>query len=504
MKKVIIIGSGFSSLSAACYLAQAGFSVQILEKNAQVGGRARRLSNDGFTFDIGPTWYWMPDVFEKFFNDFDKKPSDYYELEKLGPGYEVYFGKDDSIKISDHLEEIYETFEKEEPGSSKYLKKFLKSAQYNYEVAIKDLVYKPGESITELITWATISRVNQFFSSISKEVRKNIKSEKLIKILEFPVLFLGAKPSNTPGFYNFMNYADFSLGTWHPKGGMYEVVEGFVALAKSLGVEIKTNQNVNKIAVSDGTVVGVEVNGVFESADIVVSGADYHHSETLLDKKYRQYSQKYWERKTFAPSALLFYVGFNKKLKNVCHHTLFFDTDFDVHAKDIYDTPNWPKEPLFYASFPSITDNSFAPINNEAATFLIPIAPGLEDTPELREKYFNIIMERLQYMTGQELSDNIVYKSSYCVNDFVKDYNSFKGNAYGMANTLLQTAFLRPKIRSKKVNNLFFTGQLTVPGPGVPPSIISGKIVSNMVLSEFEKTTNKESIELLTKKINYS
>ena len=499
MKKVIIIGSGFSSLSAACYLAKAGYSVEILEKNNQVGGRARQLIEDGFTFDIGPTWYWMPDVFEKFFKDFNKLPQDFYELEKLGPGYEVFFGKRDSIKISDKLDEIYKTFEKEEPGSSKYLRKFLKSAQYNYEVAIKDLVYKPGESITELVTWATISRVNQFFSSISKEVRKNIKSQKLIKILEFPVLFLGAKPSDTPGFYNFMNYADFSLGTWHPKGGMYEVEEAFVQLAKSLGVTFKTNQNVNKIVVSDGTVIGVEVNGIFESADIVVSGADYHHSETLLDKKYRQYSQKYWERKTFAPSALLFYVGFNKKLKNVSHHTLFFDTDFDVHAKDIYDTPKWPKEPLFYASFPSITDNSFAPINNEAATFLIPIAPGIDDTPELREKYFHIIMDRLEDMTEQDLSENIIYKSSYCVNDFVKDYNSFKGNAYGMANTLLQTAFLRPKIRSKKVKNLFFTGQLTVPGPGVPPSIISGKIVSNLVLSELTKqTSNKKSIELLT------
>jgi phytoene desaturase len=463
-------------------LAQAGYDVTILEKNSSVGGRARLLSSDGFKFDIGPTWYWMPDVFEKFFNDFKKKPSDYYALEKLAPAYQVYFNRLESLIISDEIEAIYAVFEKEEKGSSAYLKKFLKAAKFNYEVAINDLVYKPGESITELVTFDTIQKANQFFQSISTEIRKNIKSKKLIQILEFPVLFLGAKPTNTPSFYNFMNYADFGLGTWHPKGGMYEVVKGFVNLAVSLGVHIKTNQTVKKIIVENGAVQGVEVEDAFLLADIVVSGADYHHSETLLDEKYRMYSENYWSKKTFAPSALLFYIGFNKKIKNVSHHTLFFDSDFDKHAVEIYDTPKWPKEPLFYASFPSITDNSFAPVHQEAATFLIPIAPGIEDNEEIREAYFQKIMERMENLTNQNLTDAIVFKSSYCINDFVKDYNSYKGNAYGLANTLMQTAILRPKIRSKKVKNLFFTGQLTVPGPGVPPAIISGKIVSDLIL----------------------
>jgi len=280
-----------------------------------------------------------------------------------------------------------------------------------------------------------------------------------------------------------MNYADFGLGTWHPKGGMFEVVNGFVDLAKSLGVKIETNEVIEKIVVNNGVVEGIQSNLKYRKADVVISGADYHHTETLLDPKHRGYSEKYWESKTFAPSSLLFYVGFDTKLNNVSHHTLFFDTDFDAHAVDIYDTPKWPKEPLFYASFSSITDDSFAPISKEAATFLIPLAPGLEDTPELREKYFLKILKRLEYLTGQELSDAVLFKESFCVNDFKKDYNSYKGNAYGLANTLFQTAFLRPKIKSKKVKNLFFTGQLTVPGPGVPPAIISGKIVSDMVIN---------------------
>ena len=482
MKDIIIIGSGFSSLSASCYLAKAGYNVTILEKNSNIGGRATLLQEEGFKFDIGPTWYWMPDVFEKFFNDFNKKPSDYYQLEKLAPAYQVYFDRLESLIISDEIEEIYAVFEKEEKGSSVHLQKFLKAAKFNYEVAINDLVYKPGESIVELITFTTIQKANQFFQSISTEIRKNIKSKKLIQILEFPVLFLGAKPTNTPSFYNFMNYADFGLGTWHPKGGMYEVVKAFVDLSVSLGVKIKTNQNVEKIIVDDSVVKGVLVNNQVLDADIVLSGADYHHSETLLDKQYRMYSENYWNKKTFAPSALLFFIGFNKKIKNVSHHTLFFDVDFDKHALDIYDTPQWPKEPLFYASFPSITDNSFAPVDQEAATFLIPIAPGIVDVPEIREEYFLKIMNRLENLTDQKLMDAVVYKKSYCINDFVKDYNSYKGNAYGLANTLMQTAVLRPKLRSKKVKNLYFTGQLTVPGPGVPPAIISGKIVSDLVI----------------------
>lgn len=487
-KSIAVIGSGFSSLSAACYLAKEGYHVTIYEKNNTVGGRARQYLNNGFTFDIGPTWYWMPDVFEKFFADFGKKPSDYYALEKLSPAYQVYFDQQDSITIPDNFKDICAVFEAEEPGSSKHLIKFMKSAEDNYDIAVRDMVYKPGVSPLELVSAKTAVRVNQFFSTIRKEVRKNIKSKKLIQILEFPVLFLGAKPSNTPAFYNFMNYADFSLGTWHPVGGMYKVIEGMVSLAKELGVTFNTNSQITKIVLHDDqSVKGLEVNGEFSAYNLILSGADYHHTETLLPKENRQYSEKYWSKKTFAPSSLLFYVGFDKKLQNVSHHTLFFDTDFDVHAKTIYDTPSWPENPLFYASFPSITDDSFSPKGKEAGTFLIPLAPGIEDTQEIREKYFKIIMKRLEKLTGQSVEDSILFKESYCVNDFIEDYNSYKGNAYGLANILTQTAFLRPKIKSKKVKNLFFTGQLTVPGPGVPPSLISGKVATDLIL----KTTTK-------------
>lgn len=493
MKATIsIIGSGFSSLASACYLAKAGYDVTVFEKNSTIGGRARQLKKEGFTFDIGPTWYWMPDVFERFFADFDKKPTDYYQLEKLNPAYSVYFDTNDYITIEDTLEKIYTAFEKEEEGSSKKLERFINQAKSNYDIAIKDLVYNPGVSPLELVTLDTFKKINQFFSTIKRDVRKQFKNKRLAQILEFPVLFLGAKPSDTPSFYNFMNYADFGMGTFHPKKGMYQVILGIEQLANELGVKFKLNAPIEKIITKSNTAVGLVANGKSYYSDIVLSGADYHHTETLLEPRLRQYSESYWSKKTFAPSSLLFYVGFDKKLKNVNHHTLFFDVDFDEHARDIYDTPNWPDNPLFYASFPSITDSSCAPNGKEAGIFLIPLAPGLEDTPELRERYFNKIITRFEKLTTQGVTDSVIFKESFCVNDFIKDYNSYKGNAYGMANTLMQTAFLRPKIKSNKVNNLFFTGQLTVPGPGVPPSLISGKLSSELIVKQLSKQNNKQ------------
>ena len=481
MKKSIgIIGSGFSSLSAACYLAKEGHEVHVFEKNESIGGRASQFKAEGFTFDMGPSWYWMPDVFERFFNDFNYTTKDLLELKKLNPAYSVFFD-DQKIDIKDNLEDIYNTFEDIEKGSAEKLKEFIADAKSNYDVAIKDVVYRPGISPLELVTPKTVKKLGQFFSNISGMVRKKVKNPKLVSILEFPVLFLGAKPKNTPAFYNFMNYADFGLGTWQPKGGMHQVILAMKKIATEHNVQFYTNSNVSKIITDSSTAKGIIVNNEEKLFDIVLSGADYHHTETLLDSKNKQYSEEYWDKKTFAPSSLLYYLGFNKKLENVSHHNLFFDADFEKHAQEIYDQPEWPSDPLFYANFTSITHPETAPNGMENAFLLMPLAPGLHDSEELREKYFNIMIDRLEKKTGQSLKDSIVYKKSFGVTDFKERYNSYKGNAYGMVNTLLQTAFLRPGLKSKKVKNLLFTGQLTVPGPGVPPALISGKLVAGLI-----------------------
>ena len=481
-KNISIIGSGFSSLSAACYLAKAGHNVTVYEKNEKLGGRARQFKAKGFTFDMGPSWYWMPDVFEKFFNDFNKTTKDFYEIKKLDPAYRVYFGLDDYIDIQDDIEKISKKFEEIEKGSGTKLKKFILKAKENYSIGVTDMLYKmPGISPLELVSLKTIKKVRYFLSTIRKDVYKEFKNPKLRSILEFPVLFLGAKASNTPAFYNFMNYADFGLGTFQPKNGFYDLVTAMVSLGESLGVTYKTNCELQKIVIKEKNVSNLIFENEEVKCDFVISGADYHHTEKLLPVKFRQYSENYWKSRVFAPSSLLFYVGFDKKIKNIEHHNLFFDTDFDQHADEIYENPKWPSDPLFYANFTSKTNPSTAPNNCENGFFLIPIATDLDDSIEIREKYFNIILNKHEYYTKQKLKDSIIYKKSFCVSDFKKEYNSFGGNAYGLANTLFQTAFLRPNIKSKLVQNLYFCGQLTVPGPGVPPAIVSGELVANLI-----------------------
>lgn len=482
MKKIIIIGSGFSSLASACYMAKAGFEVTVLEKNEQIGGRASLMEIDGFKFDMGPSWYWMPDIFERFFADFNKKVSDYYQLEKLSPGYRVYFGKNDFIDISDEPEEIIETFDRIENGSARHLRTFMKKAKSNYEIAMQDLVYNPGKSVLELVSVETAKRLPLFVHNISETVRKNIKNPKLRSILEFPVLFLGAKPNNTPAFYNFMNHADFGMGTWYPKGGFNAVAKGMQKLAEELGVKFLVNEKVLKIQTENNSAKSVITEtGIFE-ADIVISGADYAHTETLLNSDEKNYSADYWQKKTFAPSSFLYYVAFDRKVPQLQHHNLFFDTDFEQHAEEIYDTKSLPKKPLFYANFSSKTDPDLCPEGKEIGFFLIPVAVDLEDSKEIHDQYFELIMDRIEKNTGENLRSAVIFKKSFGVNDFKERYHSCRGNAYGLANTLLQTSVLRPQIDNKKIKNLFYTGQLTVPGPGVPPALISGKVVTDYIL----------------------
>ncbi len=488
-KKVIVIGSGFAGLSSACYLAKKGYKVTILEKNSVPGGRARKMEVLGYNFDMGPSWYWMPDIFDKFFADFGKKVSDYYELVRLDPGYKIIFGKDDELAVPANMDELKALFEQYEPGSSVKLTQFLKEAEYKYKVGIGEFVHKPGLSIFEFADLRVLRSLFrlQMLSSMSAHVEKLFKNEKLRELLKFPVLFLGATPEDTPAMYSLMNYADLALGTWFPKGGMFKIVEGMVSLAKELGVDIKLGHTVLNIYTANGKAQKVFTDcGDFE-ADIVVGGADYHHVEQhLLTEENRVYKESYWDKRTMAPSSLLFYLGVNKKLDNLLHHNLFFDEDFKQHAVEIYKKPVWPTKPLFYACLASKTDPGCAPEGHENLFLLIPTAPGLKDTNETREKYYDIVMDRLEHLSGQSIRESVDYKLSYAHNDFIKDYNAYKGNAYGLANTLGQTAFLKPKLRSSKVSNLFYTGQLTTPGPGVPPSLISGQVVSEVIFKSFK------------------
>ncbi len=492
MKTAIVIGSGFAGLSAASFLAKQGWKVDVLEKNDQPGGRGRKFSAQGFTFDMGPSWYWMPDVFDRYFECFGKKVSDYYQLQRLDPSYSVYF-TDQRMDVPANYEELRNLFESIEPGAAKNLDRFLDEASYKYRVGIDKLVHKPGLSWLEFLDIDLAKGIFRLdvFTSMKKHIRRFFKDEKLIQLLEFPVLFLGALPADIPALYSLMNHADIKLGTWYPQGGMHLIGQSMHKLALELGVQVHFNHEVTRLAVEKNKVSQVEVrhNGTTKilSADVVIGGGDYHHIETkLLETKYRSYSDAYWESRTMAPSCMLYYIGINKRLKNATHHSLFFDVDFDKHGNEIYSNPSWPTDPLFYVSAPSVTDPTVAPEGCENLFFLIPVAAGLAgDDASVRDRYFNQILERYENRIGESVRDSIIYQRSYCIEDFKADYNSFKGNAYGLANTLMQTSILKPSLKSKKINNLYYTGQLTVPGPGVPPSLISGEVVAKQIIQDF-------------------
>jgi phytoene desaturase len=487
-KTALVIGSGFAGLSAASHLAKEGFDVTLLEKNSSPGGRAREFKTDGFTFDMGPSWYWMPDVFDRYFAYFGKKVSDYYQLQRLDPSYRVVFENHHTVDLPADFESLKALFERYEPGAGKGLQEFMDQAAFKYEVGINDLVYKPGRSLLEFADIRLLIGLLKMdvFTSIHRHARRFFKNDKLLRLVEFPILFLGAVPQNTPALYSLMNYADMKLGTWYPVGGMHQIVQGMVKLAQSLGVRMVYDAEVSSFEYANGKITAALTrNGERYTAEVVVAGADYHHIDReVLEPKKANYSENYWGKRVMAPSSLIYYLGVNKKIDRLLHHNLFFDADFDQHARQIYTNPAWPDYPLFYVSCTTKTDPSGAPEGMENVFLLVPVAPDLEDNEEIQEKYYHRIMDRLEAYCGEPIRPHVIYKRAYSHQDFIKDYHSFKGNAYGLANTLMQTAILKPGIKNKKLKNLYYTGQLTVPGPGVPPSLISGKVVADEIVKD--------------------
>jgi phytoene desaturase len=496
MPNISIIGSGFSGLAAACFAARDGHQVSVFEKNDSIGGRARSYSEAGFTFDMGPSWYWMPDVFDNFFAQFGKSTADYYKLIQLDPGFQMIFGSGNNVSIPADKNELFALFESIETGSSIELQKFLKEAEIKYNIGMKKFVFKPSYSWLEYATLdvAKGAMSLDMFSSVSKSVKRYFKDDRLIALMEFPVLFLGAMANKIPALYTMMNYSALVQGTWYPLGGMHKIIEAMETLALSLGVTFYTSTVVSKIVIENNRVVGLETTkGTFETEGLIAS-ADYEHVEQqLLPVEHQNYPKSYWDDKTFAPSCLIYYIGIDKKLKNLLHHNLFFDADLNAHAAEIYIDPKWPSDPLFYTCCPSKTDASVAPEGMENIFILIPIATGLTDSEEVRERYFEDVIKRMEVYCTEEIKSHIIYRRTYCIKDFKEDYNAFKGNAYGLANTLMQTAVFKPTMRNKKLKNMFYTGQLTVPGPGVPPALISGQVAANEMIKYFNKKSTYET-----------
>lgn len=495
--RIGVIGAGFSGLSAAAILAANGHDVHVFEKHDTAGGRARQFEKEGFVFDMGPSWYWMPDIFETFFNKFNKTTSDHYDLRKLDPAFRMYLPNSETLDIPANYDDLRQLFAQRLRGGAEKLDAFMREAEYKYKVGMEHLVYKPAQNWLEFVTPSVIKGALRLdiTSSIRKHVRKYFNDPALVALMEFPILFLGAMPENAPALYSLMNYAGLKVGTFYPMGGFGSVVNAIETIARENGAEMHYESEVTRLNISSGKVSSIEAGGNNFEVDGVVASADYHHIEqNLIPPVYRKYDTDYWKSRVLAPSSLLFYLGVNRKIDGLLHHNLFFDADLDVHSSEIYKDMQWPTDPLFYVCCPSKTDPNVAPAGKENIFLLMPIAPDLEDTEEQREKYFDIMLSKIEQSTGESIREHIVFKRSYCVKDFKNDYHALRGNAYGLANTLGQTAVLKPKMRSSAVNNLFFAGHLTVPGPGVPPALISGQIAAEMLQKTLNKSTHAAHI----------
>lgn len=497
MRKVDIIGAGLSGLYAACYLAKQGVKVRVFEKNESLGGRSRVFKANGFTFDMGPSWYWMPELVDKLFQDLGEERQNYFRLTQLKPSYRIFWKEQQFTDVPADmkgLETLFDQLEVEAglpvgQGTAK-LRQFLKDAKVKYDIATADFMEKPGVRWSELVNFKAVKSAFKLdvFKSVEKDVARRFKSEKARSILNFPVLFLGEMPSRIPSLYTLMNYVDLELGTWYPEGGMNALAAALAKIAQKEGVEIYTRSEIKKLNVQEGKITSFQVGEDTIETDELIASADYHFVEQqLVPPAFRRYDEGYWNSRKLAPSCLIYYVGVSKKVSGLLHHNLFFDEDLNAHGKEIYEHPKWPEKPLFYVCAPATTDAAVAPEGSENLFFLMPIATNIEDTEAIRQRYFDLMVERVERHTGSSFKEAIVYQRSFAINDFASDYNAYKGNAYGLANTLRQTANLKPKITSK-LKNLHYCGQLTVPGPGIPPALISGKVVAKQILTAYEKT----------------
>lgn len=483
-KRVIVIGGGFGGLAAACLLAKDGHEVTVLEKNAQLGGRAGLLETNGFVFDTGPSWYLMPDVFERFFQLLDEDIAEHLDLVRLSPSYRVYFKDlDQHVDLTGDLDTDATTFEAIEPGAGTQLRKYLDISRFTYETAVGKFLNKNYDSPIDLLTPDLLKNAHKLhvFSNMDRYVRKFFKDPRLQKIMQYPLVFLGSSPYNAPALYNLMSHVDFNQGVFYPMGGMYKVVEALINIGAKYGVTYQTNAPVEQIIVEDGRAAGVVSNGVELRADVVISDADLHHTEqALLQPGQRDHSEKYWQKRVLSPSALLMYLGVDAQYDSLLHHTLLFSKDWKQNFGEIFDNPRFPTDPSIYICNPNKTDPSVAPKGTENIFVLVPLAAGLDYTEAELETFADKILSTMEReLSLTNLQQKIIYKKLYCVKDFQTDYNSFKGTGLGLAHTLFQTAIFRPSNKSRKVKDLYYVGANVHPGIGLPVCLISAELAAN-------------------------
>ena len=483
---VTVIGGGFGGLSAAAYLGRAGLDVRLLERHDRVGGHAGVLERDGFRFDTGPSWYLMPDVFERFFGHFDREPTDYYELERLDPQYRVCWKDGDSVTIPPDRDRVEEIFESYEDGAGDALAAYLEEAERNYELAMDRVVYEGRERLRDYVDTDLLPMAPRYrlFGNMDDYVGRYVEHPKLRQLLEYTLVFLGGSPYNTPALYSIMSHVDLNLNVFYPEGGIAGVVDALADLAREQGVTIETGVEVQHVGGSAGNFEVETDDGVRES-DLVVSNANPAHTEReLLDPADRSHDPGYWDDQTYAPSAFMLYLGVEGDVDPLEHHTLVLPTDWSDHFEAIFEEPRWPDDPAYYLSVTSKTDDAVAPDGHHAVVVLVPIAPGLDDGPEVRERYREKVLSDLAAEAGVDLRDRIVSETTACVSEFAERYGDPDGTALGLAHTLFQTGPLRPGHRGP-VDGLYYSGAYTTPGIGMPMCLISGEHTASAIFEDY-------------------
>ena len=487
MKRVVVIGAGLGGLATAALLANDGWEVTLLEKNEGPGGRARVWESLGFFYDMGPSWYLMPDAFHRYFRLFGKTASDFFSLVRLDPQFRVFSGTGDVYDVRDDLRANAELFNRLEPSGAAKTERYLEMARKQYDLSVRHFLYRDYDGLTDFLHKEILTKGLRLgvLGSVHKLAAKEIRDERLQQILEFTMVFIGGNPKQTPGLYALMSSIVLDRGVWYPMGGIGMIVRALQELGQAKGVRYEYGCPARGIRASDGRASEVLTDlGAFP-ADVVISNADYHHTETmLLDRNVRTYDDKFWRRRVLSPSAFILYIGLDRRLDGLLHHNLYFEKNWDIHFDAVFRNPAWPERFSYYVSCPSKTDPSVAPPGMENLFFLVPVAPGMDDTDDMREAFAGRVLDHFEQMTGQTIRRNMVVRRIFSQQDFIADYNTYKGTAFSLSHTLFQTAVFRPRRRSRRLTNLYFTGQYTHPGVGMPMVFIAAELTAKRVAHE--------------------